>query len=258
MKYLFTNKRRLIKTLKGARNWALILDFDGTLSKIAPHPELAKIDPKVERSLREILKKRNVFVVILSGRPVKDIKEKIDSKKVIYAGHHGLELQNQSKELKYSLSSFKRVKSRIGKELLSLSKESGVFIEKKPFSLAFHYRMVKPSRRKALLEKLNSLTKPYVLNGETRLQKGKMVCEFLPPIKWDKGEAIKQILKGKKGVLPIYVGDDLTDEHAFRLVSKRGFGIRVGKKKISAAQYYLKSQGEVSKLLNLIRESLKN
>ncbi|MEW6118428.1 MAG: trehalose-phosphatase [Nitrospirota bacterium] len=85
--------------------------------------------------------------------------------------------------------------------------------------------------------------------------KGKKVLELLPDIMWDKGSAVLWILRRLEDVhLPVYVGDDVTDENAFRAIGNKGITIRVGTSKKTCAQYYLKTSREVQRLLQMVRK----
>lgn len=71
---------------------ALLLDFDGTLSPLAPHPDLAEIDPDSEAALKNLAVNPNLYLAIISGRSAEDAREKVKLELITYAGNHGLEI----------------------------------------------------------------------------------------------------------------------------------------------------------------------
>lgn len=71
---------------------ALLLDFDGTLSQLAPHPSLAIMESESESALKHLVTNQNVYLAIISGRAADDAREKVKLEKITYAGNHGLEI----------------------------------------------------------------------------------------------------------------------------------------------------------------------
>ena len=131
----------------------------------------------------------------------------------------------------------------------------GAWIERKKFTASLHFRSVLkkevPSVKKAFYKIVSEFS------GDRRLAviKGKMVLELAPDASWNKGSAALWILNRLKGkYLPVYVGDDLTDETAFRALNKKGITIRVGKSARTVADYYLKGQRDVSEFLKRLEE----
>lgn len=127
----------------------------------------------------------------------------------------------------------------------------GVLIEEKKFSTAVHYRLLKDEKNLPLIEKK---VKAFVAdNPRLRLMEGKKVFEVLPAVDWNKGKAVRWLMEtlslSWEDHSVVYIGDDTTDEDAFRAVRTRGTGILVAEQdKVSAADFRVSSPGEVKKL----------
>ncbi|MGB2705872.1 MAG: trehalose-phosphatase, partial [Candidatus Omnitrophota bacterium] len=121
-------------------------------------------------------------------------------------------------------------------------------------TLSVHYRLVRPGRVAALRKIFNGTVRDLRKKRSIKITEGKKVLEVRPNIKWNKGKIVKRILKrfSSKDTLAVCIGDDKTDEDAFRALGKRGVNILVSRKRRKTfAQYRLKSPKEVIKLLKL-------
>ena len=138
---------------------------------------------------------------------------------------------------------------------LIFEKIKGVHLERKSFSTAIHYRMVPDTEEDIIQDKIVTLIRKYPhLKGKA----GKKVIEIFPDINWGKGEAVKKLSEilniDPAHSIPIYLGDDLTDEDAFKELRHKGIGIKIDEdgETSTEARYFLKNPGEVEKFLNLI------
>jgi len=110
----------------------------------------------------------------------------------------------------------------------------------------------------ALEKVISDVVNPYTARGKIKINSGKKVYEIRPPVKWDKGKAVlwliakQRFVLGKDKIFPIYIGDDVTDEDAFRVLKKKGLTIFVGEPGNNTASYYLKDTNEVVRFLHLI------
>ncbi len=238
------------------RRSAVFLDYDGTLAPITERPELAVMSPSMRDMVSELGK--HYTLAIVSGRDLSDIRNKIGMDDLIYAGSHGFEIcgpdgfffQHVSKARFDAL--LKDAKATIGKKLAALD---GLLIESKKFSIAVHYRQVKKEDQPKCGTVINDILAD---NCRLRLTRGKMVYEIQPDIEWDKGKAVLHILNSiggeGAGIYAIYVGDDITDENAFRDIKGMGIGIFTGNTDTShdratAADYFVRDPNEVERLL---------
>jgi len=257
--YFFENKDPKLEC--GLRSFFLFLDFDGTLVPIQNDPTKCVLSPGMKGYLEAISLSGNASIAILSGRTVSDVKKKVQMKNIYYGGNHGLEISGPN--LSYTHPDALQGKHVIDKICRKIENEicniEGALIEKKKFGFTLHYRLAN-KEGKALIKStfykiIAESTEPQAIS----ILRGKKVIELAPKIFWDKGKAALFLLqRQKKNYLPLYVGDDITDEKAFEALRERGLTVRIGKSKKSAAQYYLKGQWEVSRFLhhinNLIQE----
>jgi trehalose 6-phosphate synthase/phosphatase len=243
-RYLFDNVERLPK-----KNIFLFLDYDGTLTPIVGTPEKAVLSKEM-RSL--IIKLNSILpVAIISGRSIHEIVRMVDIQDMIYAGNHGAEIWEGNKLiLGKQLSDTKKVLKKVIRQLRNeLSVEDGVVVEDKGITASIHYRLVNPRKTGRVFENFWSIVSRY--EDIFRITSGKKVLEIRPHGIWNKGDAVKWIWKKfGKGTVPIYVGDDTTDEDAFTAIKGKGLGICIGKN--IEADYYLKSQREIRRLLKLL------
>ncbi|MFH1093491.1 MAG: trehalose-phosphatase [Candidatus Omnitrophota bacterium] len=233
------------------------LDYDGTLTRIVDRPDLAVISEQ----MRELVRKLSVkfTTAIVSGRMREDVEKLVGVDGIFYAGSHGFDIRGKGFSMVQpkAKEAIPVVDKVTGELKAALSGIDGLIIEEKKFSVAVHYRMVKEKH----LQKIKELVEKVVDENETlRLMNGKMVFEILPAIDWNKGKAVCWIMKALElsweDHAVFYIGDDTTDEDAFRAVNSRGVGILVSdQESISSAQFRLASPDEVGKLFRQLVES---
>ncbi len=227
------------------------LDYDGTLTPIVERPELAVISNEMRETVKGLSGKTTVAIV--SGRIREDVENLAGIEGIVYAGNHGFDIMGPGFAMVHpkAKEAVPVVDEAIKKLSEGLSGTKGMIIEKKKFSVAVHYRLVAEKDFPAIEEFVKKLAGGYV--GKLRLMSGKKVFEFLPDIYWDKGQAIRWIMDALKLSWEkspvVYIGDDVTDEYAFRAVRTRGAGILVSKgAKESAADFRVSTPGEVKEL----------
>jgi len=259
--YIFSVLEGIKKSLKNKFIY-LFLDYDGTLSPIARTPAEARMSDKVKELLHKLSKLENWKMAIISGRSLSDISKRVGVKNIVYVGNHGFEIKGPKIKFKSPVSRsyrkvLKEIKAKLKRELSSFK---GVFVEDKGYCLTLHYRLANENDISAITSKFYFATFIDEFRRNIQTKSGKMTREIRPPFIWNKGMAalwlLNQQLSVMKGkdmrVMPVYIGDDLTDEDAFQVFRDRGLTIFVGKPKSTKARFYLKDSQEVEKFLEVV------
>ncbi len=232
---------------------AVFLDYDGTLTPIVSHPEDAWLSDSMRQTLRSLA--ALVPVAILSGRDLDDVRGRVHVDGIVYAGSHGFDIAGAGGLRRQLGAAYLPVLDTAEVELReALDEIPDAQLERKHFSVAAHYRNVNENDAFRVALAVDAVAARH---SELRRIDGKKVYELLPDIDWDKGKAVLWLLetldpvRGK--VLPIYIGDDRTDEDAFRALKERGIGILVSEQsQPTAARYSLKNLAEVERFLRAL------
>ncbi len=226
------------------------LDYDGTLSEIVPDPDAATLVDGAAEGLEQLA--AQCPVAILSGRDLADIRDRVGVPGIWYAGSHGFELigPDGSHHQHDAVSAAAGVLESAAAELRDeLSQVPGARVEHKRFAVAVHYRNVAAKR----VAEVIAAAHRHGRRGGLRVTSGRKVVELRPDIDWDKGTALAWIrdrIPQPGQLLPIYIGDDLTDEDAFDAIRFSGIGIVVRHDedgdRPTAASFALRSPAEVS------------
>ncbi|MDP2924407.1 MAG: trehalose-phosphatase [Candidatus Omnitrophota bacterium] len=261
MRYLFADWQRLKERIKRNRPF-IFLDYDGTLTPIVETPQKAILPEETKEILIRLSRRPKCKLAIISGRALKDIKKLIGIKNIIYAGNHGFELEGPKIKFKNSFAQkYQKLFRRIKEDLENkLSKIKDVFIEDKGYSLSLHYRLVKEEDIPLVKTIFHETIIIPCVKGQLKIFMGKKVFEIRLPSDWDKGKAVLWLLARQQfglkdnKVFPIYIGDDITDEDAFKALRNKGLTVFVGNPKKSQANYYVKNTWEVKEFLEKILE----
>ncbi|MFA5088640.1 MAG: trehalose-phosphatase [Candidatus Omnitrophota bacterium] len=242
----------------GQKDVFLFLDYDGTLTPLKDTPDQADLSAPVRRALRNLSGAPGVRLAIVSGRSLRNVKRKVGIAGIIYAGNHGLEIDAPGFKFQPPISSgFRAVIRNIRRDLRNkLSGIKGILAEDKGLTLSVHYRLAAKADVTKMRAAFNKAVKPYLVGKKIKISRGKKVLEILPPVEWGKGHAVRWLIRrlgaGQKNALPIYIGDDVTDEAAFRAIRGQGLAIFVGEPRRSSARYYLQDHNEVQDFLEKI------
>ena len=241
----------------GGRTPAIFLDYDGTLTPIVARPELAILSDE-GRSMVAATADR-LPVAIVSGRDRPDVEKLVGIDNLVYVGSHGFDIRVPGGEdIRNEVGGdFTPVLDSVEKRLHdALDPISGALVERKKFSIAAHYRLVSDNdypRFRAGLEKILAET------PELKEKTGKKVFEWQPKIDWDKGKAVLWLLTALKldddSHLPMFFGDDVTDEDAFGALQGRGESVIVSPPadddtdRVTAASFRVADCSQVLELL---------
>lgn len=239
----------------------LFLDFDGTLATIVDQPKEALLPPEIRELLNILSQGNSVALTIVTGRSLEDIQHKIGIKKIAYIANHGFEIEGVDVHFRNPLfPKTAQIYREIEAKLRAAFKEiPEIIFEDKGCTLSVHYRIAPEKSKDFIKRSIRQVVKPYILLREVNLREGKEVLEVRPAIAWDKGKAVLWLLRSSKELnseksVTIYIGDDDTDEDAFKALRGQAFTIRVGESKTSEAQYYLNDVKQVHELLSRIVE----
>ncbi|MBU4317502.1 MAG: trehalose-phosphatase [Proteobacteria bacterium] len=206
------------------RKLSVFLDYDGTLTPIVERPELAVLSDEMRKTLKDL--SSLCLVGILSGRGLEDVKNLVNLDNLLYSGSHGFEIapyghrqfiQDKGEKFLPTLDLAEIALKRALKDI------QGAVVERKKYSIAVHFRQVADREIPKVEEHVDA-----VMAQQNLLHKsvGKKVFDLKPAVDWNKGKALGWILEklglDRPDILPIYIGDDTTDEDAFREMARMG------------------------------------
>ncbi|WVZ66752.1 hypothetical protein U9M48_015933 [Paspalum notatum var. saurae] len=248
----------------------VFLDYDGTLSPIVADPDRAFMSDEMRDAVRRVAEQFPTAIV--SGRSKDKVFEFVKLTELYYAGSHGMDIEGPAKQSNHVQANAEAVRYQAGSEFLPVIEEvyhtltarmepiAGAMVENNKYCLSVHFRNVQEEEWELVNEEVRSVLKEYT---DLKLTHGRMVLEIRPSIKWDKGKALEFLLSslgyaGRDDVFPIYIGDDRTDEDAFKVLRGmgQGIGILVSKfPKETAASYSLRDPAEVMEFLDKLAKS---
>ncbi|XP_054825417.1 probable trehalose-phosphate phosphatase F isoform X2 [Prosopis cineraria] len=256
---------------------AMFLDYDGTLSPIVDDPDSAFMSEAMRATVRSVAK--YFPTAIISGRSRDKVFDLVKLTELYYAGSHGMDIigpvcetlsinnpdclkstDPQGKEITLfqPAKEFLPMIDEVFGTLVEITRDiKGAKVENHKFCVSVHYRNVDENNWITVGQLVHDMLKNY---PRLRSTHGRKVLEIRPVIDWNKGKAVEFILESlglsdKDDVIAIYIGDDRTDEDAFKVLreSKSGCGILVSSvRKESDAFYSLRDPSEVMKFLQLL------
>jgi trehalose-phosphatase len=243
-----------IRSLLRGRHLAVFLDYDGTLTPIVERPE----DALLPDGTRMVIARLGALVpvAIVSGRDLADVRNVVGVDRIAYAGSHGFDLVLPDGSAQQRATEFLPDLEAAAAELSDgLEAFPAARIERKAFGIAVHVRQLSDD----LVPSVEALV-DGVAAAHPRLRRtgGKKVFELRPNVEWDKGRALEWLVEQLRlgtDALPMYIGDDETDEDAFRVVRARGLGIVVrgeGDDRPTLARYALRDTDEARRFLELL------
>jgi len=238
----------------------VFLDYDGTLTPIVLRPEMAVLSDEMRAAVVRLAD--HCTVAVISGRDLPDVRNHVGVDTIFYAGSHGFDIAGpEDTHIENQLGAdFLPVLDQAEKALKDgLERIAGARIERKKFSIAVHYREVEED---AVPGVENVIAKLVEEHEELRRSHGKKVYEIQPRVDWDKGKALLWLLEKLEldtpDSFPFYLGDDITDEDAFKVLDDRGLGIVVVEgsepTRRTHARYALKNPERVHSFLDALTD----
>jgi len=217
----------------------LACDFDGTVAPIAARPDEAHLPEEMRTLLRQLATYGGLTLAMVSGRALHDVRQRVGLEGIFYCGNHGLEIEGP--DLTWSSADAQAHRTELADALMVLRRQSsdieGVIIEDKGLTGTVHWRLVPDDCRDRLREMVGAAVQSH---SGLRLAYGKAVWEIRPRVAWNKGAAVRHLLKrvALSTADTICLGDDDTDESAHRALPD-GVTLRVGACATTAARFRL-------------------
>lgn len=231
---------------------AVFLDYDGTLAPIVSHPGDARLAESARAALTALASR--VPVAIVSGRDRDDVADMVGLEGIHYAGSHGFDISGPDGLREERGGDYRDSVSRAAAELKDrLGEIEGVWVEGKKYAAAVHFRQASPDAAEEIHRAVRHVASRH---DDLRVSGGKKIFELRPDLDWDKGRAVVWLLGvmglDRPDVVPVYLGDDETDEDVFRAFEPReGIGIVVGTDhRLTLADYSLTDPDEVTDFLH--------
>lgn len=253
----------MLEDLAGRSPILLCLDYDGTISELASRPGLARPVEGVVATIKALARHGDrVAVAIVSGRPVAELRRMTRlGHEVMFAGVHGLEIAGRGSVVEAD-SGVAEDAARGAQELdrvrqwlaQNVPLRAGFELEDKRLAVALHYRNAEHAAAAALCARFEEFVRANA--PSLRAAYNKMVLEALPAAA-SKGRAL-QALSREVGsaFLPVYFGDDSTDEDAFAALGARGVAVLVGEARPSLARWRVACPAGVARILSALAASL--
>jgi trehalose-phosphatase len=251
----------LLRARIEGKRLAVFLDYDGTLTPIVEDHTKADLALDMRKAVAELA--RNITVGIVSGRDLEDLRSRVGLDSVFLAGSHGFDIAGPKgwhETLQKGMDFLPALDSAERALREQVEAIDGAAVERKKFSIAVHYRRVRQEEVGRIEEAVDRAVDKY---GRLRKGHGKKVLRLQPAIDWDKGHAVDWLLERleleRQDVLPIYVGDDVTDEDAFRSLAGRGItvAVRDGERR-TAADLALADPDDVRRFLGWLTATAGN
>jgi trehalose 6-phosphate phosphatase len=246
------------RRLASVESVLLCLDFDGTLAPHVDDPDAATLTDDNRRMLETLCQQSALDIAIVSGRALADVKNRVGIGAFTYAGNHGLEsdvwTENEESTVHPRVKQYRSTIDRVCTALETQLAVPGCHIENKGATATVHYRNadIEPDE---IEERVSSVVEEIGVES-LQLIPGTEIVEIRPAIEWNKGYAVRQFEKRYQGEsLTIYIGDDTTDEDAFRAIEPEGISIYVGTDDETDAMYYVPDVDGVTEFLEWLADT---
>ncbi len=240
--------------LASAQRLLVACDFDGTLTRLVDRPELAELPGPVREVLVRLGSQCGVRVALVSGRALADLRQRAEVPGAIYAGNHGLEMAGAGLDRAHGQAS--ALREDLGRAMADLSRQlaavPGILLEDKGLTGSIHYRLVPAAEHNFVRE---TVRQRIGTENSLVVRPGKFVWEVRPRVTWDKGSAVRHMIArlGVPAAAVVYLGDDVTDEDAFRVLGS-GLTFIVHQQGDTAAKYRIDDPPDVLRFLTALAD----
>jgi len=246
------------KKLRGCSHVILFLDFDGTLAPIRRTPSLATLSPRMKSLLDQLSARPDVTLALVTGRSRQDILTRVHIDTLLVMANHGFEIAGGRSEWIHPVANAIRpLLAKVDRTLtIALKPVRNILIENKRYTLSVHFRNVPGWMTPLVKNTVEGVVRPYAKLLKTA--PGKKVIEVRPNVDWSKGHAVIRVLetlRPSRSVLVVYIGDDLTDEDAFRMLPRSAIKVLVGTRRASAASYSVRDPRDVARFLDAVHSA---
>jgi trehalose 6-phosphate phosphatase len=251
--HLFAQWDHIARRIRGNKRLAVFLDFDGTLVRIAPLPGNVQLEDGTREVLRKLAAHRNVTLTVISGRQRAELQRYIGIRGMKYMGLYGWE-NNGNKRIPF-LDRVALARTLVGL-LAELPSYPGVWIEPKRNTFSVHLKGASGETQRRVREQVRKRVKP--LRETLKVMANLRDLEVAPVSIGDKGVAVRKILDDPdlRGALPIYFGDDFSDEPGFA-AARKGISVLVGKRRSTKAHFCVRGPAEVTDALSRMEEIIR-
>ena len=241
--------------LEASGHWLVMLDFDGTLAPIVEHPDQAVLPAATKQHLTKLAALSGIDLVILSGRSIADLHPRIGIDGLEFSGNHGRERWKPGSPRSEADPSVRGIVAQVCERVSHQAAGiPGAFVEDKGLTASLHYRQAPLEFHVKIRNVVGEVGR--IFGDAIEVSEGKCVFDFFPADNTNKGKAAMALLGERGGaaeVLPIYCGDDTTDETVFRALPPESITVFVGNGETpSAARYRVDDTSEVAEFLRRI------
>jgi trehalose 6-phosphate phosphatase len=251
-----SNSEAIADWLDDADGLALGVDFDGTLAPIGDDPSQTEIRERARAALEHLASLPSVAVIVVSGRQLDDLIERVGVSGVDYAGNHGLELrQNGETSVVGAAEAYRTTIDEICATLGTELDAPGVLVENKGITATIHYRETPDEHVDRVVATVEEVV--AAAEADLRISAGKQIREIRPDVDYDKGHAMQAFVsRAPDDWRTMYFGDDVTDEDAFAAIQPDGIGVYVGPARETSADYRIPDSEDVPGALEWLSTQL--
>jgi trehalose-phosphatase len=249
---------KLTNAYRHGTQLAFLFDYDGTLVPIVEHPSWAVMPPQTRDVLRHLAKRPRIFLGIISGRKLEELRALVAIENIYYAGTTGLEIDLRGNTILHPrIQEFIPILAELKMQLDTLAKDyHGVWLEDKKFGCTVHYRELDPRYDEELQSRIAKVAVSF--REKLRFIGGPRAVEIIPHLGWSKSTAVKIILDdlGSGHLVPFYAGDGENDEEALELVAAvEGFSVAVGNRASPHAHYHIPTPADLIAMLMMFEKN---